>query len=93
MKHSIMTEKIARRGRPVPSEYAADYLEQLLVSDVALRPVVTVSAEQTLASLEGMAQVGRPGRRSPRLPVLGADRKTPRRDHSPGRFGLGLDPR
>jgi H+/Cl- antiporter ClcA len=49
MRHSIMTEKIARRGLRVPSEYAADFLEQVLVRDVALRPVVTLAGKQSVA--------------------------------------------
>ena len=48
-KHSIMTEKIARRGRPVPTDYAADYLSQVLVRDIGTRTVVTLSASQTIA--------------------------------------------
>ena len=51
MKHSIMTEKIARRGVRVPSEYAADFLEQVLVRDVALRKVVTLEAGRTVAEI------------------------------------------
>jgi H+/Cl- antiporter ClcA/CBS domain-containing protein len=49
MKHSIMTEKIARRGLRVPSEYSADWLEQVLVRDIALRPVVSLEAKLTVA--------------------------------------------
>jgi H+/Cl- antiporter ClcA/CBS domain-containing protein len=90
MKHSIMTEKIARRGRPVPSEYAADYLEQLLVSDVALRPVVTVSAVQTLGSLRAWLRSDEPGADHHGFPVLGADQKLlgviTRRDASTSRL-------
>ncbi|MEO7037122.1 MAG: chloride channel protein, partial [Polyangiaceae bacterium] len=41
MRNTIMTEKIARRGVRVPSEYAADYLDQLWVKDVASRDVIT----------------------------------------------------
>ncbi len=48
-KHSIMTEKIARRGRPVPTDYAADYLTQVLVRDVGCKEVATLSATETLA--------------------------------------------
>ena len=33
MRNSIMTEKIARRGVRVPTEYAADFLDQVLVRD------------------------------------------------------------
>src|SRR5690606_3057148 len=36
MRTSIMTEKIARRGRPIPAEYSADHLEQVLVRDVGI---------------------------------------------------------
>src|SRR5205085_8016102 len=39
MKNTLMTEKIVRRGVNVPSEYSADYLEQVLVRDVISKPV------------------------------------------------------
>jgi chloride channel protein, CIC family len=42
MKHSIMTEKIARRGVKVPDEYLPDLLNQVLVREVCLRRVVTL---------------------------------------------------
>jgi chloride channel protein, CIC family len=48
--HSIMTEKIARRGRRVPFEYASDFLDFQLVRDWASRAVVTVAADATLAA-------------------------------------------
>jgi CBS domain-containing protein len=47
MKHSIMTEKIARRGARVVTDYTADILERLLVSDVAAAPVVVLKAQDT----------------------------------------------
>jgi CBS domain-containing protein len=57
MKHTIMTEKIARRGKRVPAEYVADFLEQMPVAEVALKEVVCLRAnqtvEQTLLWLEG----------------------------------------
>ncbi len=40
-KNSIMTEKIARRGIRTPAEYMADPLEQVIVGDIASKPVVT----------------------------------------------------
>lgn len=61
-KHSIMTEKIARRGRPVPSEYRADYLEQVLVHELGLKAVVTlfsgltVEAARAWLAAEGTSQ-------------------------------------
>ena len=51
MRTSIMTEKIVRRGARVVSEYAIDFLDQVLVRDVALREVVTVSADDTAGRL------------------------------------------
>jgi len=48
-KTSIMTEKIARRGRPIPMDYSADYLSQVLVREIGCRPVVSLSAHQTVA--------------------------------------------
>jgi chloride channel protein, CIC family len=50
MKNSIMTEKIARRGVRVVSDYAADFLEQLVVSDIASAPVVVLKARDTCES-------------------------------------------
>jgi CIC family chloride channel protein len=48
MRHTIMTEKIARRGIRVPVEYSADFLDQILVREVALKAVVCLPAEQML---------------------------------------------
>ena len=57
MRNTIMTEKIARRGVRVPTEYAADYLEQVLVRDACTREVVSLPDE------------GRARRRAPLDPV------------------------
>lgn len=48
MRYSIMTEKIARHGTRVVSEYTADFLEQVLVSDVASAPSVFLRANDTV---------------------------------------------
>jgi H+/Cl- antiporter ClcA/CBS domain-containing protein len=48
MRHSIMTEKIARRGARVASDYVADFLDQVRVSDVAAAPVVVLRADDPL---------------------------------------------
>jgi chloride channel protein, CIC family len=48
-KHSIMTEKIARRGIRTPSDYVPDPLEQVTVAEIASKPVVTLSEAETLA--------------------------------------------
>ena len=46
-----MTEKLARRGVRVPSEYAADYLDLINVADVCTTDVVTVAADEPIAKL------------------------------------------
>jgi len=48
MRHSIMTEKMARRGVRVPSELGVDFLGQMLVRDCASAPVVALLASQRL---------------------------------------------
>lgn len=52
MKSTIMTEKIARRGIKVPSEYEADFLDQVLVKDCANYNVVTLNANDTLENIK-----------------------------------------
>ena len=51
MPRSILTEKIARRGRHVFREYGVDPLERHFVDEVMTRPVVTVPALQTIATV------------------------------------------
>src|SRR4051794_17287876 len=51
MRNTIMTEKIARRGVRVPAEYAADFLEQVLVRDAATPDVVSLRTEQTVGEV------------------------------------------
>jgi len=67
-RHSIMTEKLARRGASVRTEYAVDHLAHVLVRDAMTRDVVTLSAdhtvEQVLASLPRGSHQG--------FPVIGA---------------------
>jgi predicted transcriptional regulator len=50
MGNSIMTEKIARRGVRVPSEYGADPLDRITVGDACSREVVTLPASQSLST-------------------------------------------
>ena len=51
MRNTIMTEKIARRGVRVPSEYAADFLDHVLVRDHAARDVVTLTTSDDLGEV------------------------------------------
>jgi CIC family chloride channel protein len=62
MKHSIMTERIARRGRVVPAEYAADWLAQWRAGELCSRPVVTLTISETVGhALQRLAKVGHQG--------------------------------
>ena len=71
MKHSIMTEKIARRGQPVVVEYAADFLERLRVVDFASSPVVSLRGDQTVAEALAFLRSGGEGSTHQGFPVLG----------------------
>ena len=51
-----MTEKIARRGARVLAEYAADFLDQVLVRDAASRDPVTLAAAQSLDAARSFLQ-------------------------------------
>jgi CBS domain-containing protein len=45
MKHSIMTEKLARRGALVQDDYAVDFLARLTVDSAMTREVVTLASD------------------------------------------------
>ncbi len=70
MRNTIMTEKIARRGVRVPSEYKADYLESVLVGDVCETDVVTLKATQTLQEVRDWIAQGLPTGQHQGYPVL-----------------------
>ena len=70
MRNTIMTEKIARRGIRVPEEYAADFLDQMLVRDVASKNVVALRGEQTLEKVRMDIASGRLGMTHQGFPVL-----------------------
>jgi CBS domain-containing protein len=54
MRNTIMTEKLARRGVRVPSEYHADYLDRIQVADACTREVMTLGADATVAEAREM---------------------------------------
>jgi chloride channel protein, CIC family len=72
MRNSIMTEKIARRGVRVPAEYAADYLDQVLVRDAASKPVCTVQADMSAGELLAWLESGASGTQHQGFPVCDA---------------------
>lgn len=51
MRSSIMTEKLARRGTPVRTEYSADFLDRVTVAEAASREVVTINENMALTDI------------------------------------------
>ncbi|HLT48327.1 MAG TPA: chloride channel protein [Rubricoccaceae bacterium] len=51
MHHSIMTEKLARRGTAVRTEYDVDYLSRVAVREAASRDVVALDADDALGEV------------------------------------------
>ncbi len=72
MRHTIMTEKIARRGVRVPAEYAADYLDRILVRDACTRDVITLRAEQSLEEVRAWLDGGGAEAKHQGFPVVDA---------------------
>jgi len=72
MRNTIMTEKIARRGVRVPGEYAADFLDQIQAGVAASRPVVSLSADDTLIDVRSRMLSRTPGYAHQGFPVVDA---------------------
>ena len=70
MRNSIMTEKIARRGVRVSTDYSVDFLDQVLVGDCASTPVVSLQADQTLDDVREMLASQAAGMSHQVFPVL-----------------------
>ncbi len=70
MRNTIMTEKIARRGVRVPTEYAADYLEQVLVRDACSREVVSLRTSDELGEIRHRISSGRTEFQHQGFPVI-----------------------
>lgn len=70
MRHSIMTEKLARRGVRVPEEYSADFLDQILVKEAASRKIVTLAASQSLEEARAWIAAGASGTTHHGFPVV-----------------------
>ena len=73
MRESIMTEKLARRGLKVPSEYHADPLDHLWVKDVATPKVVTLKGGLTLGEVRKWIASGVEGSGHTGFPVMGEE--------------------
>jgi CBS domain-containing protein len=70
MRNTIMTEKIARRGVRVPSDYAADFLDQLWVRDHATRDVVALAATDRVEHLRRWFESSESGSQHHGFPVV-----------------------
>jgi CBS domain-containing protein len=71
-KNSLMTEKIVRRGVATPSDYVPDVLSQVLVRNVAAKPVVSLSATQTVGEVRRWIDADGPETRHQGFPILDA---------------------
>lgn len=70
MRHTIMTEKIARRGVRTPAEYVADALDRVLVRSIAASKVVALKADDRLDELRLWINSGVEGSSHQGFPVL-----------------------
>ena len=70
MRSSIMTEKLARRGARVRTEYVADYLSQVLVRDAATRDVVSLRGSDKLRDVRRWLLTGAAGTSHQGFPVI-----------------------
>ncbi len=75
MRHSIMTEKIARRGARVVSDYTADFLERVLVADIAVAPVTILKAQDTCESVREWIASHAEGSTHQGFPVVDAENR------------------
>jgi H+/Cl- antiporter ClcA/CBS domain-containing protein len=70
MANSIMTEKLARRGARVISEYRTDYLDSLRVGDFASAQVVALDANDSIAQVRAFFASGGPASKHQGFPVV-----------------------
>ncbi|QRN55888.1 chloride channel protein [Dyella caseinilytica] len=73
MRNTIMTEKIVRRGVRVPSDYSADYLDQIYVRDACSREIVSLQADQTIGEVRAWLASAGSKTKHQGFPVIGND--------------------
>ncbi|MEO5558687.1 MAG: chloride channel protein [Dokdonella sp.] len=73
MRNTIMTEKIARRGVRVPSEYAADFLEQVGAGKTCTREVISLRMDDRLGDIRYWLNSGKVEAQHQGYPVLDAN--------------------
>jgi CBS domain-containing protein len=71
-RRSIMTEKLARRGTDVRTEYSADWLGHVVVRDAMARDVATLRADQTVGEVRAWLVTRAPGTQHQGYPVIDA---------------------
>ncbi len=69
-RESIMTERMARRGIRVPTEYLPDALDSIYVRDIASRDVITLKAEDTLLEVRVWLTSDDPAARHQGFPLI-----------------------
>ncbi|MHB8575348.1 MAG: chloride channel protein [Dehalococcoidia bacterium] len=70
LKQSIMTERLARRGLNVPTDYVADPLHRITVGSAMTRVMNTIPASMTVHELIGRLDRREPGYRHQGFPVV-----------------------
>ncbi len=75
MRNTIMTEKITRRGVRVPSDYSADYLDRVAVSEVCSRDVVALDESQQVSDVRTWLEQDSGEAQHQGFPVLDANRR------------------
>jgi H+/Cl- antiporter ClcA/predicted transcriptional regulator len=73
MRSSIMTEKLARRGTQVRTEYSADFLDRVLVRDGASLDVVTIEADKSVTEIREWIATRAEGSSHQGFPVVDGD--------------------
>ncbi|HET7632011.1 MAG TPA: chloride channel protein [Gemmatimonadaceae bacterium] len=72
MRSTIMTEKLVRRGTRIPSEYEADFLDQVMVREVESRDVVMLKEDQAVEDVRDWIASHAPGSTHQGYPVVNA---------------------
>jgi H+/Cl- antiporter ClcA len=75
MRNSIMTEKLARRGVPIRTDYAVDYLAQVMVGEAASREIITLRADQSVAEVRAWFASGAGGATHQGFPIVDRDNR------------------
>ncbi|MEP6573417.1 MAG: chloride channel protein [Gemmatimonadota bacterium] len=70
LRNSIMTERLARRGAPIRTEYSADHLDHTLIRDHMTREVVALAADDSLETVREWLADGAGGSTHQGFPVI-----------------------